>query len=110
MKSMNMNTLIYLLSSAALIFATTAYAEESDKEWVARNMAAAVPPCTATGQNQLKLSANAAKSMCTCAYKRLFSENSITELRRQEKARDREATNKLMQPIMLSCYQAEIIK
>jgi hypothetical protein len=92
------------------IFSLAACTGESDKEYVARNTAAAEPACVAAAQSQLKLSAEAAKSMCSCASRRLFSENSVKELRRREKAGAREETNKLMRPLMLACYEAEIKK
>lgn len=99
-----------LVSTGLLMLAFTVSAEESDSEYAARNTAAAIPKCATTGQLQLKMPADAAKSMCSCTFTRLFSENSIKELRRQEKAGDREATDKLVRPLMLACYEAELKK
>lgn len=93
-----------------MFFALASCTGESDGEYVQRNKTSAIPGCANAVQAKLNLSADAAKSVCTCTFNRLFSENSIKELRRQEKAGERAATDKLVQPLMLACYQAEVNK
>ena len=99
-----------IIPSVLIFLSLAAAAEESDQAYAKRMTAEAVPGCASAGSAQLNLSAEAATSMCNCAFRRLFSENPIKDLRAAAKAQDFAYSRKLMRPLMQACYEAETTK
>lgn len=104
------NNVKSLLLAALVLIASGAHAEESDREYAKRVTAEAVPGCSGAARSQMNLSPVAANSVCTCAFSRMFSENSVKDLRAMEKANDREASARIMRPLMRACYESELKK
>lgn len=57
-----------------------------------------------------KLSGEAAKNICTCAFEELIAQNPVKKLREIDASKDKAAIQALVTPIITKCVETEIAK